>query len=128
MFALKPDAVDQRFPLIVQALVLGCFPEILLGLDDQDGKVKYPMQRELLRLPGPLFARVPPDLGGDVHLTPIVPLGETQREAFGIGVKCVFSVNVFIVLGDNLKAGRWPAFLLPTCVTGGRLTWEIVAL
>jgi len=73
------------FRLIIELLILIGFPEVLQGLADEDSQIKNMMQRKFFRLTGPFSPCVPPNLGGNIHLSPIVPMGESQWKSLGVG-------------------------------------------
>ena len=56
------------------------------------------MQGKLLRLAGPLAARVAPHLGGDVELPAVVPLGKPEGEALGVGSGEAVLIDRLVVL------------------------------
>ena len=62
---------------------------------------EFAVQRHFLRLPGPFLACIAPDLAGYIHLSPVIPLGQTQRKALGLRIVGRPAVDIFIIFADN---------------------------
>ena len=77
---------------------VGLLLEVELGPAEEYGQIQHPVEGQLLRLARPLLPGVPPDLGGDVHPAPVVPLGQAQGEALGVGAAGGAAVNAAVVL------------------------------
>ena len=99
---LQADAVHLgMLRVVAPGEAVGLLLEIELGPAGQNRQIQHPVEGQLLRLAGPLLPGVPPHLGGDVHLAPVVPLGQAQGEALGVGAIGGAAVDATVVLGHQ---------------------------
>lgn len=99
--SLEGDLADGGVGGVVQFFeAVGAF-HVLLGFADEEGEVEDAMEGEFLGLAGPFLAGVTPDFGGDVHAAAVVPLGEAEGEAHGVGVADVLAVDPVVVFDDD---------------------------
>ena len=75
--------------------------KIQVGAAQQDGKVQNAVHGQLLRLARPFLPGMPPDFGRDIHLAPVVPLGQAQGKALRIGMVCAAPVDTVVIFRNN---------------------------
>ena len=98
--ALQANTVNGRVLFVVSlGIAIPLIPKVTNGTAGEDRQVQHPVERELLRLPGPLLSGAPPDLGRDVWSALAAPLGQTQGEALDVAVVGVPAVDTVVALG-----------------------------